>query len=98
MFKYCFFFLFADEKVIIIKLLYLGLVWIYFRKSIYLSPIHHNVSLPLPLLRESDYSVEFDYFLRGKESLRIDVKVPEVEGLTKDQVRNIIMTNVPVFA
>ena len=40
-------------------------------------------------LRESDYTVEFDYFLRGKESLRIDARVPEVEGLTKDQVQNI---------
>lgn len=48
----------------------------------------------LPLLRESDYSVEFDYFLRGKESMRIDAKVPDVEGLTKDQVQSLTLTSV----
>ena len=35
---------------------------------------------------EKDYNAEFDYFLRGKESLRMDVSVPEVPGLTKEQV------------
>ena len=34
---------------------------------------------------ESDYNAEFDYFLRGKESLRMDVRVPEVRGLNKEQ-------------
>ena len=36
---------------------------------------------------EKDYNAEFDYFLRGKESLRMDVKVPEMDRLTKEQVR-----------
>ena len=34
-----------------------------------------------------DYKAEFDYFLRGKESLRMDVSVPEMSRLTKEQVR-----------
>lgn len=34
---------------------------------------------------EPDYNAEFDYFLRGKESLRMDVHVPEVRGLNKEQ-------------
>ena len=29
---------------------------------------------------------EFDYFLRGKESLRMDVRVTEISGLDKTQV------------
>ena len=36
---------------------------------------------------EQDYSVEFDYFLRGKESLRMDIRVPDMAGLTKEQVQ-----------
>ena len=36
--------------------------------------------------RESDYAAEFDYFLRGKESLRMDIRVPPVSGLSKEQV------------
>lgn len=35
---------------------------------------------------EPDYASEFDYFLRGKESLRMDVTVSQVSGLTKEQV------------
>ena len=35
---------------------------------------------------EPDYGAEFDYFLRGKESLRMDVKVPQTTGLNKEQV------------
>ena len=35
---------------------------------------------------EKDYNAEFDYFLRGKESLRMDVMVPEMARLTKEQV------------
>ncbi len=36
--------------------------------------------------RERDYTMEFDYFLRGKESMRMDVRVPQIEGFSKDQV------------
>lgn len=38
---------------------------------------------------EKDYNTEFDYFLRGKESLRMDVKVPEMARLSKEQVQNL---------
>ena len=41
--------------------------------------------LPAPSCREPDYNTEFDYFLRGKESLRMDVRVLEVRGLNKEQ-------------
>ena len=34
-----------------------------------------------------DYKAEFDNFLRGKESLKMDVSVPEMSRLTKEQVR-----------
>jgi hypothetical protein len=36
---------------------------------------------------EKDYNAEFDYFLRGKESLRMDANVPEMARLTKEQVQ-----------
>ena len=52
--------------------------------------------MPHPLSRERDYTVEFDYFLRGKESMRMDVRVPQIEGLTKDQVRMVIAVYVPL--
>ena len=45
---------------------------------------------------EKDYNAEFDYFLRGKESLRMDVSVPEMARLTKEQVQsNLEFT--PIF-
>lgn len=50
------------------------------------------VNMPITFLlcthahSERDYSEEFDYFLRGKESLRLDNAIPEMNGLTKEQV------------
>ena len=35
---------------------------------------------------ESDYVNEFEYFLKGKESLRLDASLPEMSGMTKEQV------------
>ena len=35
---------------------------------------------------ESDYNTEFDCFLRGKDSLRMDSTAHEMKGLTRDQV------------
>ena len=36
---------------------------------------------------ESSYDVEFDYFLKGRDSLRMDVNsLPAMTGLTKEQV------------
>ena len=47
-------------------------------------------SFPFALsCREKDFTAEFDYFLRGKESMRMDVRVPEVKGLTKEQVSGV---------
>lgn len=40
--------------------------------------------------REKDFTKEFDYFLRGKESLRMDVRVPDIDGLTKEQVCYVV--------
>ena len=36
--------------------------------------------------RENDYVTEFEYFLRGKESIRMDVQVAAMTGLSKEQV------------
>ena len=44
---------------------------------------------------EKDYNAEFDYFLRGKESLRMDVSVPEMARLNKEQVQlNLEFTHI----
>ena len=44
---------------------------------------------------EKDYNAEFDYFLRGKESLRMDVNVPEMARLNKEQVKlNLKLTQI----
>ena len=45
----------------------------------------HSRQLPF-FYRESDYAAEFNFFLRGKESMRIDARVPEIRGFTKTQV------------
>ncbi len=45
-----------------------------------------SVPFGLSPCSESDYALEVDYFLRGKESLRMDVRVSEVSGLMKEQV------------
>ena len=42
--------------------------------------------MPSSVFSETDFNAEFEYFLRGKESIRMDIKVPEMEGLTKEQV------------
>ncbi len=45
-----------------------------------------SVPFGLSPCSESDYAPEFDYFLRGKESLRMGIRVSEVSGLMKEQV------------
>ena len=42
----------------------------------------------LLLFSESDFTNEFDYLMRGKESLRLETSLPEMSGLTKEQVSN----------
>ena len=37
---------------------------------------------------ESDFTNEFDYLMRGKESLRLETSLPDMSGLTKEQVSN----------
>ena len=41
-----------------------------------------------PTCSESDYTDEFEYFLRGRESLRLDASLPSMTGMTKEQVRD----------
>eukprot|EP00731_Ephydatia_muelleri_P024350 Em0016g621a len=49
---------------------------------------------------ESSYNAEFDYFLRGKESIRMDIKVAEIRGLLREQVvaMTYLSKQVPAFA
>ena len=54
-----------------------------FPRSFFLIPLLHPYC---SYCSENDYSAEFDYFLRGKESLRMDIKVPDMAGLAKEQV------------
>jgi dynein heavy chain 1 len=39
---------------------------------------------------ENEYNTEFDYFLRGKESLLADTIPPEMDGLSKQQVLSML--------
>ncbi len=50
--------------------------------------LYHDV-----VCRESLYSNEFNFFLRGRESMRVDAKVPQIKGFTKTQVRFYRLTN-----
>lgn len=50
----------------------------------------YNACLIL-LYSETGYNDLYEYFLRGKESLRIDQKVQKVTGLNREQVSSIII-------
>ena len=59
------------------------------RSHYYILTITHYACLH----SEMDYNTEFDYFLRGKESLRMDVNVPEMARLSKEQVQMLYVNN-----